>query len=613
MKKKKKITLKFVLLSICLVLSALYFSEEYKGDIVDVNYFCEGHKHYSEYDPDYGTTTQARFKYESGHIFIQMEICSWRFKGWDHVWLDDSNGRRIGYWDVERTRSGESYVTKGHQAYRKEMPWIEIDGIKPNMPQGCLKKNGERFDYDFSGTPNKTASFTFDYFYTGSNNNVSFEPSQGCAFGVNDFLTGFYYVIDESPDTKVNEDNAVKNTDGHLDVTDYVNSDKNYYIHIKSKSYTGKLSDQLDAAIEKYHIEYNGNCENKDFSFNQSCLVDEVCRICDAENVDTLKGYVFCGWNTQKDGSGMWYYPCDEVINIALPGEKVILYAQWEQVWNFVVYDMNGGYPDDKKIWGFNAADENYYAGCSSIKTGYSFSDWNLTRDGSKESFKPGEKIKNDDGLTYIKSVAGENYCIDAYYNGKENLTNISTWICNNGNEQKFAFEYAGEENGVRYYRIRCANGSGKVFDVFANAPVNGQNVSLYTYNGCDGQLWSLEYAKDDYFYIKSKLGNYYLSLDGNEAVGNVCILEKNEEKLQMWKLDTISHTVYAQWKKRGFELIKASSDLYNELLIKRTEDDKQWYDTLGKMTCKEAKIYPDELCCQVWEIDNKGDTKRIK
>ena len=49
------------------------------------------------------------------------------------------------------------------------------------------------------------------------------------------------------------------------------------------------------------------------------------------ENTFEKENYVFKGWNTNKDGTGTWYYDEDEVNNLSgKDGDVITLYAQWQ-------------------------------------------------------------------------------------------------------------------------------------------------------------------------------------------------------------------------------------------------------------------------------------------
>lgn len=72
---------------------------------------------------------------------------------------------------------------------------------------------------------------------------------------------------------------------------------------------------------------------------------------CVKDNIGNLsaKGYKFQGWNTKKDGTGIWLYAGQYV---AMPAENVTLYAQWKGTSQTVRYDANGGkFADGKAEW----------------------------------------------------------------------------------------------------------------------------------------------------------------------------------------------------------------------------------------------------------------------
>ena len=68
-----------------------------------------------------------------------------------------------------------------------------------------------------------------------------------------------------------------------------------------------------------------------------------------------------------------------------------------------------------------------------------------------------------------------------------------------------------------------------------------------------------------------------------------------------------------AQLEQRRFKLIKIASSMYNGTLIKRTEGDDAWYDSVGKLTINELTDYPEEKCIQRWVISETGTIDRVK
>lgn len=70
---------------------------------------------------------------------------------------------------------------------------------------------------------------------------------------------------------------------------------------------------------------------------------------------------------------------------------------------------------------------------------------------------------------------------------------------------------------------------------------------------------------------------------------------------------------LYAQWKQRKLIIVKASSTMYNDTIIRRTAGDDEWYNSVGKLGIQDLKNYPDDKCVQVWKIDKNGNITQTK
>ena len=90
----------------------------------------------------------------------------------------------------------------------------------------------------------------------------------------------------------------------------------NYTVHFDANGGTGTLNDEV--------FNYN----------NQKALTS---------NTFTRTGYSFTGWNTKADGTGTAYTDGQTVKDIAGPGEKLTLYAQWKPYTYTIKYNANGG------------------------------------------------------------------------------------------------------------------------------------------------------------------------------------------------------------------------------------------------------------------------------
>ncbi len=106
-------------------------------------------------------------------------------------------------------------------------------------------------------------------------------------------------------------------------------------------------------------------------------------------------GYVFTGWNTQKDGKGKSYADKEEVCSLSQEhGSTVVLFAMWQGNAYQVQYNGNGadsgtvGYT--KHVYGTGSKlAANHFK-----KRGYTFAGWNTKANGTGKTYKAGEEVK---------------------------------------------------------------------------------------------------------------------------------------------------------------------------------------------------------------------------
>jgi uncharacterized repeat protein (TIGR02543 family) len=106
-------------------------------------------------------------------------------------------------------------------------------------------------------------------------------------------------------------------------------------------------------------------------------------------------GFVFMGWNTQANGSGVSYAPGS---TFPMRGGKVILYAQWTSS-SASVYTVS--YNGNGSTGGNAPTDSNSYLPGAAVtvmgntgglvKTGFDFSTWNTASNGSGTSYTQGQ------------------------------------------------------------------------------------------------------------------------------------------------------------------------------------------------------------------------------
>lgn len=93
-----------------------------------------------------------------------------------------------------------------------------------------------------------------------------------------------------------------------------------------------------------YWITFNKNASNgvSGVMVNMTCLVGTSYNL--NGNAFSRDGYKFTGWNTKADGSGVPYADGERISNLTYThGDTVTLYAQWEEVYCTIYFDVNGG------------------------------------------------------------------------------------------------------------------------------------------------------------------------------------------------------------------------------------------------------------------------------
>lgn len=117
------------------------------------------------------------------------------------------------------------------------------------------------------------------------------------------------------------------------------------------------------------------------------------------ENTLTRNGYTFDGWNTKADGSGTSYSDKATISNLtSVDDDDVTLYAQWEPIVYYIVFDPNGGegiMAEMTVTFGVKTnLTENTFT-----RSGYTFDGWNTKADGSGMKFVDGDYISD---LSYV-------------------------------------------------------------------------------------------------------------------------------------------------------------------------------------------------------------------
>ena len=149
-----------------------------------------------------------------------------------------------------------------------------------------------------------------------------------------------------------------------------------------------------------YFVRFHPNGDTSGEMLDQKMFLGIASNL--APNAYTNLNYHFTGWNTNAGGSGVSYADEQEVLNLADANQVFELYAQWEHDVYTVVFHANDG--TDKETSQTLWHNENEFLPSHIFdRLLYSIVSWNTLRDGSGNSYLPGEAVYNltDTGKTF--------------------------------------------------------------------------------------------------------------------------------------------------------------------------------------------------------------------
>ena len=118
------------------------------------------------------------------------------------------------------------------------------------------------------------------------------------------------------------------------------------------------------------------------------------------------------------------------------------------------------------------------------------------------------------DGEYEIDTKLKENQILDIAGGDTSNAVGVQIWEASNVDQQKFILKFL---NGV--YTI-TAKHSNKVLTVGENG-----NIYQYDYTGELGQQWDISSAGEGYYYIFSKLNNFYINVENSYATNGTRLI----------------------------------------------------------------------------------------
>lgn len=153
--------------------------------------------------------------------------------------------------------------------------------------------------------------------------------------------------------------------------------DKQYKQPVNSipKGSTGKVTFYAKWTVHNYRIVFHGNgATSGKMTDKIACSYGKSYKL--KNNKFKRTGYVFDGWNTQKDGSGRKLKNKAKVKNLTSKDDKTVtLYAQWKKISYSIQYVLNGGEQnaDNPTVYYEDSAS---IALKDPVRTGYTFAGW---------------------------------------------------------------------------------------------------------------------------------------------------------------------------------------------------------------------------------------------
>ena len=330
-----------------------------------------------------------------------------------------------------------------------------------------------------------------------------------------------------------------------------------------------------------YTVCFDGNgAESGEVADMQTCAYDKSYAL--TANAYEKQWYAFIGWNTQADGTGIWYKDGESFKNLTDEnGATVTLYAQWMMTTYHIAFDGNGATAgsmdaviDCKYDMSYELAANNF------TKTGYKFAGWNTKKDGSGTFYENKAAVlnlTNEDDATVTLYAQWSPITYKIVYNGNgatggnmsvQNCKYDTIYTLSATNYKKTGYTFKGWNTK--------ADGSGKVYSDKASvknlAATDGAAITLYAQWGAN--TYTIKYSGNKA--TSGKMSAQTLRLYGktyalsankykrtgykfagwNTKKNGKGISYKNKAKVQ--NLSSVNGevvTLYAQWKANTYKV----------------------------------------------------------
>lgn len=227
-----------------------------------------------------------------------------------------------------------------------------------------------------------------------------------------------------------------------------------------------------------------------------------------------------------------------------------------------------------------------------------------------------------EDDQDWIKTTKyyGESYHYDGYGNDTDGSDNAEYYnICASGTvtekiettvkayRRKYLLNFSWDD-GVSIVTGTDNSGNGIVYQ-------NGQGFSYY-YGRIQGVKAYLKYGYYVDYVEETTPGHTGQYTDIFNNTGEAAGWKYAYENLDIKGYDRSFkiHTIYKHADtliESHSRIIKAASTMYNATLVRRTESDEQWYNSVGSKDISRLKEYTNDQCIQTWRIESDGSIVR--
>ena len=341
-----------LLLFVCI--SGKYSAKAASSTIVPVNGSWIDDDSYPS-DTSHLTTLGCRFKYEGGKIYAQVQAGTYRRTtkpyGYDHIWMKNSDGEVFYRIDLDRSRyivdSKTSYEVNGYTLYLRDCEWVNVGGAAPEKPSASISSSSGKYYLNISGSSNEVSKIAYDYDWS-SGSKYEFVPGDGQLAPLNDFLTGYYYSIDTNPSGDTSYSSPFTTT-GQVDISSYINNATTYYVHIRARSYTGRISDKATYPIKKMGIKYHSEDGAHDVLIYYVKGTGACFSKANTWWKNQIPGNTWLGWSMTKDSKKVQFKESDRILDSAIDyyaGTIVDMYSVWEKPYTRIHYHSEDGTKD---------------------------------------------------------------------------------------------------------------------------------------------------------------------------------------------------------------------------------------------------------------------------